>query len=124
MLDSGSILIKICHLKQIIVFFNSFQAHPDTGRAHFIGFTMKIVCLLIWVVQVRFVFSEKKQLNLMGLLPMTGNLFRGGKACLLAANLALRHVNARDDVLDEFKLNLIWRDTKVTMCNYCRASQA
>ena len=74
---------------------------------------MQFILPLIWAVNVRLVLSEKKQLYIMGLLPVTGKLYRGGKACLLGANLALRHVNAREDVLNAFKLNLIWEDTKV-----------
>ena len=60
----------------------------------------------------------------MGFLPMTGKLFRGGPACLLAANMALKHVNERDDILEGFHLILEWRDSKVrnnndttTKCN-------
>ena len=49
----------------------------------------------------------------MGLFPMTGKVFRGGKACLLGADLALRHVNDREDLLENYSLNLIWKDSKV-----------
>ena len=52
-------------------------------------------------------------LHIMGLFPMTGKVFRGGNACLLGADLALRHVNNRSDLLENYSLNLIWRDSKV-----------
>ena len=68
------------------------------------------------VMTMRLVICEKKDLNIMGFFPMTGKVFRGGKACLLGADMALRHINGRDDFLEQFNLNLIWRDSKVILC--------
>ena len=45
---------------------------------------------------------------------MTGNVWPGGGACLTSAELALRHVNAREDILKDYKLDLTWRDSKVS----------
>lgn len=57
--------------------------------------------------------AEKIELNIMGLFSITGENWPGGGACLTAAEMALRHVNARDDLFPKFRLNLIWRDGKV-----------
>ena len=57
--------------------------------------------------------AEIKTLNIMGLLPMSGEKWSGGGACLTAAEMALRHVNGRNDVLKDFKLDLHWRDGEV-----------
>lgn len=60
-----------------------------------------------------------KEIHLMGLIPMTGDMWPGGGACLPATEMALRHVNAREDILSDYKLNLIWRDTQVIItCIY------
>ena len=63
--------------------------------------------------------AEQKDLNIMGFLPMTGTMFRGGPACLLATNMAIDHVNEREDILEGFRLNLVWRDSKVSIHNLC-----
>ena len=83
-----------------------FQA---SGKMH-----VHALFYLTCTVTVCSVVSERKDLNILGLLPINGNLFRGGNACLIGANMALRHVNARDDILPSYKLNLIYEDTKVT----------
>lgn len=57
--------------------------------------------------------SELKTLNIMGLLPMTGEKWSGGGACLTAVHMALRQVNEREDILTGYKLDLTWRDGKV-----------
>ena len=74
---------------------------------------MLILVQFLLTMTMGFIMAEKKDLNIMGLLPMTGNLFRGGKACLIGANMALRHVNSRDAILSDYKLNFIWEDTQV-----------
>ena len=65
---------------------------------------------IIWLTR-----AQKKDLHIMGLFPMTGKVFRGGNACLLGADLALRQIKDRDDLLENFNLNLIWRDSKVNI---------
>ena len=74
---------------------------------------MLLTGAVLLVVKLSMVSAKKKDLNIMGFLPMTGKLFRGGTACLIGANMALRHINDRDDILIDFKLNHIWRDSKV-----------
>ena len=72
------------------------------------------VLALIWAAQVLTVKAELKDINVMGLFPMTGENWPGGGACLPAVEMALRQVNARDDILKGYRLNLIWGDTKVS----------
>ena len=55
-----------------------------------------------------------KVLNLMGFLPMTGDVLPCGGACLPALEMAVSHINARDDILPGYRLNLVWEDTKVS----------
>ena len=78
---------------------------------------MMNIYLLFFCLVISKVFvaqAEDKTLNIMGLLPMTGNVWPGGGACLTSAELALRHVNARADILKDYKLDLTWRDSKVS----------
>ncbi|XP_033110418.1 gamma-aminobutyric acid type B receptor subunit 1-like isoform X2 [Anneissia japonica] len=53
-------------------------------------------------------------LNLMGFFPVTGESFSRGKSYYIAADMALRDVNARTDVLGGYRLQLNWRNTQ---CN-------
>ena len=78
---------------------------------------MMNICLLFFclvISKVSVIQAKDKTLNIMGLLPMTGNVWPGGGACLTSAELALRHVNAREDILKDYKLDLTWRDSKVS----------
>ena len=58
--------------------------------------------------------SENRTLELLGFLPMTGNGWIGGGACLPAALMAVRHVNERKDLLDGYNLSYTWVDTQVS----------
>ena len=82
-------------------------------KMSFIKAGVKMLNILL-ILKMSFIKAEVKTLNIMGLLPMTGKAWPGGGACLTAAELALRHVNEREDILKEFKLNLTWRDSKVS----------
>ena len=44
---------------------------------------------------------------------MTGSGWTGGAGCLPGAEMALRHVNERVDILDGYRLTYSWVDTKV-----------
>ena len=57
---------------------------------------------------------EKKTLTILGLFPMRGQ-WSGGKAMLPAVRLALEHINSRQDVLQDYKLDLVWGDTAVSI---------
>ena len=74
--------------------------------------------ILILTFEMAFGLEETKDLNIMGFFPMTGEVFRGGKACLLGSNMALQHINQRDDILHGYRLNLIWRDSKASIFEY------
>ncbi|XP_071964124.1 gamma-aminobutyric acid type B receptor subunit 1-like [Antedon mediterranea] len=50
----------------------------------------------------------------MGFFPVTGESFSRGKSYYIAADMALRDVNARADVLGGYRLTLDWRDTQCT----------
>ncbi|KAL5007052.1 hypothetical protein ScPMuIL_015858 [Solemya velum] len=56
--------------------------------------------------------KTKKDLNIMGLLPMTGTIWPGGNSCLPAVEMAIEDVHATDGLLDDYRLNYIWLDTK------------
>ena len=71
------------------------------------------VLFTILMLRTSVVYALPKQLNIMGLLPISGEKWSGGGACLTAAQMALRHVNERSDVLKEYYLDLHWRDGQV-----------
>ena len=68
----------------------------------------------ILLIRVSVIHASLKRLNIMGLLPISGEKWSGGGACLTAAQMALRHVNQRTDVLKDYYLDLHWRDGQVT----------
>ena len=75
--------------------------------------------ILIWtvvceVITISLIQGEEfKNLNLLGFLPMTGVGWAGGGACLPAALMAVRHVNERPGLLDDYNLTYTWVDTQV-----------
>ena len=72
--------------------------------------------LVIWLPALTLsLYSDKKDLYLMGLLPMTGDTWPGGGACLPPMEMAIRQINEREDILPGYRLNLIWKDTAVNI---------
>ena len=72
--------------------------------------------LVIWLPPLALsLYSDKKDLYLMGLLPMTGDTWPGGGACLPPMEMAVRQINDREDILSGYRLNLIWKDTAVNI---------
>jgi hypothetical protein len=70
--------------------------------------------LLIFSYQIQLgKFEELKVLNMMGFLPMGGNILPFGHSCLPSMDMAMEHIDARTDILDGYKLSLTWRDTEV-----------
>ena len=78
----------------------------------------KLRVLFLWLPLLLSPCSCKKDLYLMGMLPMSGELWPGGGACLPPMEIALQQINERDDILPDYKLNLIWKDTAVNMAFY------
>ena len=76
-------------------------------------FLNSLTLLAILMLRTSVLNALPKALNIMGLLPMSGEKWSGGGACLTAAEMALRHVNGRSDVLKDFYLDLHWRDGQV-----------
>ena len=75
--------------------------------------------LPVVILAINSIKSEEKVLNIMGLLPMTGEKWPGGAACLTASEMAARHINERHDVLKEFTLDLYLQDGAVSVdCYY------
>lgn len=65
---------------------------------------------------VSLLFTEnfaQRDLRLLGLLPMTGDSWTGGTACLPAVEMAVKDVNADDSILKNYKLVYNWIDSKV-----------
>ena len=60
-----------------------------------------------------------KNLNLLGFLPMSGQGWTGGGACLPAALMAVRHVNERPGLLDDYNVTYTWVDTQVRCILVC-----
>ncbi|XP_067676189.1 gamma-aminobutyric acid type B receptor subunit 1-like [Haliotis asinina] len=56
--------------------------------------------------------SGVKDLYILGLFPMDGDSWPGGAAIKIATEIALEHVNAMDNMLVGYNLNLIWNNTR------------
>ena len=57
--------------------------------------------------------SDSKPLFVQGMQPMTGTGWTGGAGCLPAALMAVRHVNEKPGLLDDYNLTYVWADTQV-----------
>ncbi|GAB6027475.1 Gamma-aminobutyric acid type B receptor subunit 1 [Chamberlinius hualienensis] len=56
---------------------------------------------------------KTKDLTIAGIFPMKGSSgWIGGPGCLPAAEMALRDVNKRDDILPGYRLNVQWNDSE------------
>ncbi len=55
---------------------------------------------------------KNKTLTIGAIFPMSGS-WAGGKACLPAVEMAQEDVNARLDILPEYKLDMKYNDSKV-----------
>lgn len=58
--------------------------------------------------------TETRELRLLGLLPMTGEGWTGGGACLTAVQMALEDINAMERILVDYNLTYNWIDSKVS----------
>lgn len=58
-------------------------------------------------------FTEAKELRVLGMLPLTGDGWRGGGVCLPATQMAVEDVNAHDGLLPGYNLTYEWIDSKV-----------
>ena len=57
--------------------------------------------------------SGQEEVHLMALVPYSGEVWPAGEAILLAFNMALDHINARQDILPGYTLRLHWQDSQV-----------
>lgn len=69
--------------------------------------------LTIFVCVICAMSADPIELRLLGLLPMTGDGWSGGGACLPATQMAIEDVNANDNILMNYKLVYNWIDSKV-----------
>ena len=69
-----------------------------------------MLCILSYEVSV---VTSLKELNIGGFFPMSGPVWRGGRAVLPVVEMAIRDVNSRPDILPDYKLTLTWKDTQV-----------
>ena len=76
-----------------------------------------LIGILLLVKPYTCISEEAKDVYIMGLLPMGGTAWPAGEALLLAANMALEHINNSTDVLNGYNLRLIVEDTKVSECD-------
>jgi gamma-aminobutyric acid type B receptor len=56
---------------------------------------------------------EDKVLHLLGLIPNGVTAWPAGPTILLSMEIALEQINNRQDVLEGYKLELVWGDTEV-----------
>lgn len=80
---------------------------------HNLGFSLLIIYIITAVLCAE---SEKRRdLHILGLYPLSGHRWPGGKAVWNGAKLAIRDVNARPDVLPGYRLVLHVKDTAVSI---------
>jgi hypothetical protein len=60
--------------------------------------TVLIIGIMVYIINNSVMYSESKELRFLGLLPMSGG-WSGGRPCRQAINMAVKHVNAREDIL-------------------------
>ncbi|XP_046576507.1 gamma-aminobutyric acid type B receptor subunit 1-like [Haliotis rubra] len=66
---------------------------------------------VVWFLSTLGVVTGVHDLYLLGLFPLEG-AWRGGAGQVVAVEMALAEVNAREDILPGYRLNLIWNNTK------------
>lgn len=57
--------------------------------------------------------TELKEIRILGLQAMTGDVYKGGPACLLGAQMALDDISHHPDVLNGFNLTYDYVDHEV-----------
>ncbi|XP_060583730.1 gamma-aminobutyric acid type B receptor subunit 1-like [Ruditapes philippinarum] len=72
-----------------------------------------IIGIILYTIDNSMKYTESKELRFLGLLPMSGG-WSGGRPCLQAINMAVKHVNAREDILQNYEIDFDYIDTK---CN-------
>ncbi len=77
-------------------------------------YTLTFLTLLLFVsgISTENTTDSRYGLTIVGLLPMTGR-WPGGAAILAATQLALEHVNSRQDILPDYKMQFVYKDTRV-----------
>lgn len=79
----------------------------------FLDYQLSVYMLgVAWILSTLGVVAGVNDLYLLGLFPLEG-AWRGGAGQVVAVDMALAEVNAREDILPGYKLNLIWNNTKV-----------
>ena len=63
--------------------------------------------------------GQPRDLYLMGILPMTGDRWPAGDAQLLAINMALETINKRTGLLDDYRMNVLVEDSRVSVYVTC-----
>ncbi|KAH3719743.1 hypothetical protein DPMN_062614 [Dreissena polymorpha] len=61
------------------------------------------------------IVTGSKELRVLGLLPMTGNAWPGGNACLVSNKMALEDVNAFSGLLEGYNLTYAFIDSMVCL---------
>ena len=86
-----------------------------SARRHlalFISFVKCIVCLLAANLTATS-HARKRPLYIGSMAPMTGKRAWWGAGIPLAIEMAFEDINARNDILKEYRLQLVARDTQV-----------
>ncbi|XP_077869869.1 LOW QUALITY PROTEIN: gamma-aminobutyric acid type B receptor subunit 2-like [Saccoglossus kowalevskii] len=77
---------------------------------------LRILCWSIVVIAVPRVQpieeANNTSLYILGLFPFDTPIWAGGQSYLPATQMALQHINARDDILPGYELKMMWRDSK------------
>lgn len=66
--------------------------------------------------------TKRRDIYLVGLFPLSGNMSSVGRGVRPAVELALKHVNNKEDILSDYQLKVAFNDTMVSALFYSRQS--
>lgn len=79
-----------------------------------------LVCAFMVLLQILSkVKAQKRELNLLQLMPMTGKGWTGGPACLPGSLMAVEDINKDEHILGDFNLTYRWLDSQVNELFSC-----
>lgn len=79
----------------------------------FVNSQTMISCILLYCLVGQFVAGANKELKILGLQPMTGEVWPGGWSCLVPVQMAIESINNRTDILNGYTITYNYIDHEV-----------
>jgi hypothetical protein len=104
-----------------IYYYSILMIHTNEMRTRTMRLTsiLQGLVLLMTLLNIVNTTEELKTLNAVAFLSQTGTIWPGGWACQAAMQMALDHIEDREDILDGYTINMTWTDTQVSWCLLC-----